>query len=81
LYASSAESLLSVVRVLDDELGSAMVFGHNPKMSELASGLSGSNLEMATCAVAEFQYQTKSWGDVGAIAPARVTLDTPKTQG
>jgi len=79
LYASSAQSLLSVIRALDNKLGSAMVFGHNPEICELASGLSGSNLEMTTCAVAEFRYQTKSWGDVGAIAPARVTLDTPKT--
>jgi len=79
LYASSAESLLSVVRALDDKLGSAMVFGHNPEMSELASGLSDGNLEMPTCAVAEFRYDTKSWGEVGAIAPAKVTLDTPKT--
>lgn len=79
LYASSAESLLAVVRTLDNKLGSAMLFGHNPGMSELASGLSDGNLEMPTCAVAEFRYDTKSWSDVGAIAPAKVTLDTPKT--
>lgn len=79
LYASSAESLLLVVRALDKKLGSAMVFGHNPEMSALASGLSDGNLELPTCAIAEFRYDTKSWGDVGAITPVKVTLDTPKS--
>jgi len=79
LYAGSAESLLSVVRALDKKLGCAMVFGHNPEMSALASGLSDGNLDMVTCAIVEFRYDTKSWGDVGAIAPAKVTLDTPKS--
>jgi len=62
LNTSSAESLLSAVRALDNKLSSAMVFGHNPEMSELASGLSGSDLEMVTCAVAEFRYHTKVVG-------------------
>lgn len=79
LYASTAESLLSVVRGLDNKLGSAMMFGHNPEMSELASVLSEDNVEMRTCAIVELRYDTKSWGDIGAIAPAKVTVDTPKT--
>jgi len=78
LYACSAESLLSVVRELDNKLRSVMVFGHNPEMSQLVSGLSDDNLDMPTCAVAEFLYDSESWGDIGAIAATRLTLDTPK---
>ena len=41
LYASSADGLLAVVRVLDNKLGSVMLFGHNPEFTDLAQRLSG----------------------------------------
>jgi phosphohistidine phosphatase len=78
LYASSAENLLAIVRALDDKLDRIMLVGHNPEFSEFAHRLSSDVVDLATCAVAEFQYDSKSWRDVGEVTPSRVRLDAPK---
>ncbi len=78
LYASSPEQLLAVVQELDDKLDRVMLFGHNPELSELAQRLSSEIGEMPTCAVAELDFDTKSWSDVGATQPVRAALDFPK---
>lgn len=72
------DDLLAVVRELDDKSKRVMLFGHNPELTELAHRLSGKITEMATCTVAEFAFDIKSWSDVGVQAPASVTLHMPK---
>jgi phosphohistidine phosphatase len=44
-----------------------MLFGHNPELTELA-----------TCAVADFTFDAKSWSKIGKVKPARVAFDYPK---
>jgi phosphohistidine phosphatase len=78
VYASSANILLTIVHGLDPKLDSVMLFGHNPEFATLAHHLSDEIEDMPTCAVAEFRFDTKSWRDVGGIAPSQVTLDAPK---
>jgi phosphohistidine phosphatase len=55
-----------------------MLFGHNPEIAELARRLSSEIIDMPTCAVAEFRFDTNTWSDVGEVEPARVMLDRPK---
>jgi len=50
-----------------------MLFGHNPGLTELAHGFS-KIVDMPTCAVAEFSFDTKSWTNIGKHAPTTVTL-------
>jgi phosphohistidine phosphatase len=78
LYASSAQSLLDVVRSLDGKVECALFFGHNPEFSDLAGRLSGKSIDMPTCAVAEFGFDTRTWSEVGKRTAASVVLDTPK---
>ena len=78
LYSSSAGDLLSVIRALDKKLERVMLFGHNPEFTDLAHRLSNEIRDLATCAVAEFRFDTKAWSDVGEVEPTKVTLDEPK---
>ena len=78
LYASSADELLAVIREFDDELDCVMLFGHNPEFTELAHWLSSDIVDMPTCAVAEFCFDTKRWSDVGNVRPDRATVDRPR---
>jgi phosphohistidine phosphatase len=70
VYAATAEELLAVVRGLPDDVGAALLLGHNPGVSELVAGLTGEHLEMKTSAIAVLGL-TGSWADA---APGRVTL-------
>jgi phosphohistidine phosphatase len=76
--AATPNDLLAVVHELDDKTKRVMLFGHNPELTELAHRLSGKFTEMATCTVAEFAFDIKSWSDVGVQEPASVTLHIPK---
>jgi phosphohistidine phosphatase len=78
LYAATPDDLLAVVRELDDKAKRVMLFGHNPELTELAHRLSAKITDMATCAVAEFAFDIKSWSNVGVQAPARAALHDPK---
>ena len=78
LYASSPDDLLAVVGALDDKLDCVMLFGHNPEFTDLVRRLSSENVDMPTCAVAEFRFDAKAWAQVPEIGPAKVKLDAPK---
>ena len=78
LYASCADDLLAVIRALDKKLDCVMLFGHNPEFTDLAHWLSSEIVDMPTSAVAEFNFDTKAWSDVGEVQPAKVLFDYPK---
>ena len=78
LYASSPDELLAVIRALDNKLDRVMLFGHNPEFSDLAHQLSSEIVDMPTSAVAEYDFDTKTWSDVGHVGPAKAVLDYPK---
>ena len=78
LYASDADDLLAVIRALDRNLNRVMLFGHNPEFTDLAHRLSSEFIEMPTCAIVEFNFDTKAWSDVGERKPAKVIFDYPK---
>ena len=78
LYASSLDGLLAVIRALDNKLDRVMLFGHNPEFSELAHRLSSEIVDMPTSAVAEYNFDTKTWSDVGEVEAVKAILDYPK---
>jgi phosphohistidine phosphatase len=78
LYAAASEDVLEVIRELGEKSKRVMLFGHNPALAELAHRLSSTIADMATCAVAEFAFNIKSWADVGKRAPAKVVQHHPK---
>ncbi|MGW9632319.1 SixA phosphatase family protein [Agromyces sp. NPDC055520] len=85
LYAASVDTLLRVIRSLDRRVATAMLVGHNPEMTELATRFSKSAEAMPTAAIAVFTFGTDSWAEVrtatstgnAAAAPVEVTFDAP----
>jgi phosphohistidine phosphatase len=78
VYESSPDQLLEVIRELGEKPKHVMLFGHNPEFAQLAQALSHEITEMPTCAVAEFEFDIKSWSDVGTEEPTKVALYSPK---
>jgi len=78
LYAVDADTLLDVIRQLDDRAQCVMLIGHNPELTELANRLSSEVTQLPTCAVAEFTFDSNSWKRIGKDKPAKVALEYPK---
>ena len=78
LYAAAPDDVLEVIHELGDKQKRAMLFGHNPELTELANRLSSKITDMPTCAVAEFSFDAKSWSSIGTQEPAKATLHRPK---
>jgi phosphohistidine phosphatase len=70
VYAASAGTLLAVVREIADDVGSALLVGHNPGIADFVNSATGEALEMKTSAVAVLGL-TGSWADAG---PGRARL-------
>ncbi|MEQ1437745.1 histidine phosphatase family protein [Fontimonas sp. SYSU GA230001] len=65
IYDASPETLLDLVRLLDDRDRHVMLFGHNPGLTELAHRLARCSFDdLPTCAVVQIGFGAASWGDV-----------------
>jgi phosphohistidine phosphatase len=79
LYAAGAETLLARVRALPEEVGEAMLVGHNPGLMELLLLLAApgplrkqARKNLPTGALAELETDVARWADV-MPATARLT--------
>jgi phosphohistidine phosphatase len=61
LYLAEPEDYVLVLQHLGDEIGSAMVVGHNPGMEELVEALSGEHHVMPTAALAWIDLPVEGW--------------------
>lgn len=77
LYAASASTLLDVVRGLPDAADCVLLVGHNPDLSELASMLSGSQVELKTSSIAVL-VADGSWTDATDNWAKLTSLTTPR---
>ena len=79
IYDASVDTLLNVVRRLDDGARHVLLFGHNPGISELAHLLASCDFDdMPTCAAARLEFAAKSWADVSPHAGRLLHYVFPK---
>src|SRR6266498_2986208 len=65
IYTSDPGGLLGVIDELPDEVGTVVLVGHNPSLTELVPLLSGEAHELKTSAVAVLRW-SGAWADVHA---------------
>jgi phosphohistidine phosphatase len=81
LYHASASELQGFIARLDDRIGSAILFGHNPGMTTLVSNLYGLPIgNVPTCGVVHLQFNENTWSAVSSCQPARAYFDFPKNE-
>ena len=79
LYHASATELQEFIAGLDDAIGSAILFGHNPGMTSLVANLYGLPIDnLPTCGVVHLQFNENTWSAVSSAPPARAYFDFPK---
>ena len=81
LYHASATELQEFIAGLDDAIGSAILFGHNPGMTSLVANLYGLPIDnLPTCGVVHLQFNENTWSAVSSAPPARAYFDFPKNE-
>jgi len=78
MYATSVAHLLEIIAGLDGAAHTVMLVGHNPESTALVRRLTGAEVELPTCAVAEVRVPVTRWADASGAAGELVRLDTPK---
>ena len=74
IYMAEPESVLRMIRGLDERLQRVLLVGHNPTFSELATGLSGRFIALPTCAMAVLCI-AGAWADAGAASARLLRID------
>ncbi len=65
LYETSVREYLSVIQNIDNRFQSAMVFAHNPTISDFANSLiKALPMDMVTCAIVGISFDTDDWKKV-----------------
>ncbi len=79
LFCTSVVVMERLVSLLDDSYKRAMIFGHNPYFSELASMLSGdATIELPTCGICRIDFEINSWKDISKDKVIDTFVDYPK---
>ena len=77
VYAASYQDLMSVLDELPPDVGTTVLVGHNPGLSDLVGMLTGEPLELKTSSVAVLTWQG-GWPDVWARRASLVSHATPR---
>lgn len=78
IYEASPNTLLQVASELPDDVGSAMLIGHNPGMEGFIRHLTGRIEPMPTAALAVIELDIDSWGKIGHECGRVVEVARPK---
>lgn len=78
-YEAGAGELLELLRGISEDVDSAMLFGHNPAITELAAMLSEYPVgNIPTAGVFCIDFPLTAWGDLNAGCGVAVFFDYPK---
>ncbi len=79
LYDTSVKHYLSVIKSIDDTHESAMLFGHNPIISDTVDALiKALPMEFPTCAIAGIHFTVNSWNEIKNKSGELFLFDYPK---
>jgi len=81
LYHADAETILSILRKLGDNISTLMIFGHNPGLTDFVNQL-GKNTSIEnipTCGVVAFSLRIEHWRDLGFNSGELIFFDYPKS--
>lgn len=79
LYLAEPATILDIARGIDDGHTTAMLFGHNPGMTQLANSLGDLRIDnMPTTAVAVFEFAVDRWREIDYGDGRLLLFDYPK---
>jgi phosphohistidine phosphatase len=78
LYHASVSQILSEIKKTDESVTTLFLFGHNPGLNDLIWKLGGEIDNLPTSGQFGFQFDVKSWGEIGVKNAKIWFFDYPK---
>ncbi len=79
IYMATAGELLKIINEFPDEISSAMIFGHNPGLTQICNLLSNANIiNIPTSGFAEIDFETGSWKNIVPSSGKLAAFEYPK---
>lgn len=83
LYHAHEDTILSVVQGINDKHEIAMLFGHNPGLTDFVNSISGEEINIdnvPTCGIVAFSLPVESWKEVTWRSARLMFFDYPKSR-
>lgn len=78
LYEASSNTILKVIKKIDDKIESVMIFGHNPGLTMLNNQISDFYIDnIPTCGIVALQLD-KKWSEIGKNTCRHLFFEYPK---
>ncbi len=79
VYAAGSQTLLHIVRKIDNACQNVMLVGHNPGLTILAERLTGIKINnIPTCGIVAVDFEVDSWNSIRDAKGRLVFFDFPK---
>ncbi len=79
LYQRDVDTLLNVIRKIDDRFSDVLLIGHNPELTALANFLASQEInEIVTCGLVSLRLPVESWQHIQAHSGTVLFEDSPK---
>ncbi|MFW5700881.1 MAG: SixA phosphatase family protein [Cyclobacteriaceae bacterium] len=79
LYHASAANMLQVVRNINNEIKTLMIFGHNPGLTSFANQLTTEPVEnIPTCGIYAVKFAVEKWHEIAIKKGKPFFFDFPK---
>ena len=83
LYHANEDTILSVVQGINDSQDIAMIFGHNPGLTDFVNAFSSEEINIdniPTCGIVAFSLPVESWKDITWKSAKLEFFDYPKSR-
>ena len=81
IYEGDEDDILDMIKELDDDVSSVMVFGHNPMSTDLANMFLKDKLDkLPTVGIASITFKTDSWKSIDKKNVDTEFVDSPKNK-
>lgn len=78
LYEASSNTILGLIKKIDDKFNSVMIFAHNPGLTLLNNHISDQYLDnIPTCGIVALQSE-KKWSEIGKNSFKQIFFEYPK---
>ena len=78
IYEAHYSTLLNLINNVDSKHNSVLLIGHNPGLSNLASELTNTNINLVTCNIISIEFEVENWDEVFNGCGEISRLDFPK---